>query len=581
MTSPTTASDRRGLPTALGSYASGLSAARSSSAARSVLAAPAIGDAFADVFRMIASVEGPSTPNALNAPADASPLESQEASAAEAVESEHEASEAELEQQNNAASSVAAQPLAETETKTDTAAAAATETETEKASSESESESSVGPAADVDADSDSDADARAETETATTAGTPSLDDPPLAADQQADAKANTDAALGDLAAVAGTTSAASAGSQNTLDNPTSTPDSAAAATTAAAAATGIAVEGSGESTSTTGEVDGDGEADEVVPARYAGEPQDATDRKSSGSHRRLRGQDRGERLPSDAGPADQSASTPSSASVAGTPTSNVAAQASAATTLDSSILAPAFAEPVATAAVVPPAAAAVQTLPAAAAAASSTESLKSSGSDSAATTRTGTAPTTGTEPTVSKDVRSATAGKEANEGPRVADRALLVQRVSRAFQRLGFDGGQVRIRLHPEELGGVQLQLSVQGQRMSGRVVAETEAARSILTQHLPELRQRLADQGMQVERLEVQLEGEQDSNSGSDLMNRDSAGQGRAGQGDRSPQRGPRRQVENPTLPIERTSTAPQAGGGGGRSVIEAAKQKTVDLIG
>lgn len=569
MTSSPTASDRHGLPTTFGSYASGLSAARSSTAARSMVAAPAVGDAFADVFRMIASVEGPSTPAALNAPTDSTPPESDDAPAAEAVEPDNEASEAETEAETTAASSVPAQPRAETEAETETAS--------------SESEASVGPVTDADADADPDADARAETDVAAAAAaTPSLEEQPLAADAAADqqpvAATNVDA-TGDAAAVADAKLAAATGLDGAINAPTSTSDSTA--TTAAAAATGLAVEGSGEATSTTGETEAD--ADEVVLARYAGEPQDTTDRKSSGSHRRLRGQQRGERTPSDVKETDGPVSTPSSSSAAVTQASSAAAQASAAATSDPSSLTAgqfAFAEPVATAAVVPPAAAAAaQTLPAAAAA-SSAEALKSSGSDTAATTRTGTAPPAGAEPTVNKDVRAATAGKEANEGPRVADRALLVQRVSRAFQRLGFDGGQVRIRLHPEELGGVQLQLSVQGQRMSGRVVAETEAARSILNQHLPELRQRLADQGMQVERLEVQLESEQDATSGSDLMNRDSAGQGRAGQGDGAPQRGPRRQVENTTLPIERTSTAPQAGSGA-RSVIQAAQQKTVDLIG
>ncbi|WP_153559083.1 flagellar hook-length control protein FliK [Roseimaritima sediminicola] len=132
---------------------------------------------------------------------------------------------------------------------------------------------------------------------------------------------------------------------------------------------------------------------------------------------------------------------------------------------------------------------------------------------------------TTTEATTNRQGRSSAAEAQGNEGPRVADRAVLIQRVSRAFQRIGVAGGQVRIRLHPEELGGVQLQMNVQGQRISASVVAETEAARSILTQHLPELRQRLADQGMQVERLEVHLEGEQDGQEGADLLRQDRGG--------------------------------------------------------
>ncbi|GEM_PF-5322041 len=167
------------------------------------------------------------------------------------------------------------------------------------------------------------------------------------------------------------------------------------------------------------------------------------------------------------------------------------------------------------------------------------------------------------------------------EGPRVADRAILVQRVSKAFQRLGLDGGQVRIRLHPEELGSVQLQMSIQGQRMSGRVVAETEAARSILAEHLPELRQRLAEQGIQVERLEVSLEGEPDPRG---QQNQSGTQQGGAGQGSGHQQGHPRWTRSQPTATDPQASPNENAtanSGSAGRSVIEAARHKKVDLVG
>lgn len=94
-------------------------------------------------------------------------------------------------------------------------------------------------------------------------------------------------------------------------------------------------------------------------------------------------------------------------------------------------------------------------------------------------------------------------------GPGIADRIRLVQRVANAFQRLGMDGGQVRIRLHPAELGSVRLDLQIQGKRLNARVTAETEAARGVLREHLPDLRQRLVEQGIQVERIDVELETE------------------------------------------------------------------------
>ena len=88
-----------------------------------------------------------------------------------------------------------------------------------------------------------------------------------------------------------------------------------------------------------------------------------------------------------------------------------------------------------------------------------------------------------------------------------ADQVRLVQRVARSFQRLGPTGGRVQVMLHPAELGSVRLDLRIEGNRMNARMTAETDAARSILSEHLPELRQRLADSGLVVDRIEVEID--------------------------------------------------------------------------
>ena len=86
-------------------------------------------------------------------------------------------------------------------------------------------------------------------------------------------------------------------------------------------------------------------------------------------------------------------------------------------------------------------------------------------------------------------------------------RIKLIQRVSKAFQHLGPDGGSVRLRLAPAELGSVRVEMQVHDRRVRARVVAETEAASNALREHLPDLRARLESYGMQVERLEVETE--------------------------------------------------------------------------
>jgi flagellar hook-length control protein FliK len=83
----------------------------------------------------------------------------------------------------------------------------------------------------------------------------------------------------------------------------------------------------------------------------------------------------------------------------------------------------------------------------------------------------------------------------------------LIQRVSKAFQHLGPEGGVIRLRLAPSELGSVRVEMRVKQRKVEARVVAETDAAGAALREHLPELRQRLESQRMQVERLEIEVE--------------------------------------------------------------------------
>ncbi len=94
-----------------------------------------------------------------------------------------------------------------------------------------------------------------------------------------------------------------------------------------------------------------------------------------------------------------------------------------------------------------------------------------------------------------------------------ADRARFVQRVEQAFQDLSGQGGTVRLRLSPPELGSLHIEISVARGEMTARVEAETPAARNILLDNLPALRDRLAQHDIKVQRFDV------------DLMDRSSSG--------------------------------------------------------
>jgi flagellar hook-length control protein FliK len=92
--------------------------------------------------------------------------------------------------------------------------------------------------------------------------------------------------------------------------------------------------------------------------------------------------------------------------------------------------------------------------------------------------------------------------------PRV-DAARFVGRVAKAVQTAQERGGLVQLRLSPPELGSLRLELSTQNGVMTAAVETETPAARQILLDHLPALRDRLAEQNIRIERFDVDVRQE------------------------------------------------------------------------
>jgi len=90
--------------------------------------------------------------------------------------------------------------------------------------------------------------------------------------------------------------------------------------------------------------------------------------------------------------------------------------------------------------------------------------------------------------------------------PVPVDSARFISRVAKAFHSAQQRDGEVRLRLSPPELGSLRLQVSVQDGVMVARMETETEAARSSLVNNLPTLRERLAEQGIRVERFDIDL---------------------------------------------------------------------------
>ncbi|MEM9826106.1 MAG: flagellar hook-length control protein FliK [Planctomycetota bacterium] len=107
---------------------------------------------------------------------------------------------------------------------------------------------------------------------------------------------------------------------------------------------------------------------------------------------------------------------------------------------------------------------------------------------------------------------STAAGKKADTGkPSSASETLMrvkmIQRVGKAFEQARHQGGIVRMKLAPDHLGSLTVEMTVRARHVDATVIAESEAAGSVLREHIGELRQKLESYGMQVERLEVRTE--------------------------------------------------------------------------
>jgi flagellar hook-length control protein FliK len=92
-----------------------------------------------------------------------------------------------------------------------------------------------------------------------------------------------------------------------------------------------------------------------------------------------------------------------------------------------------------------------------------------------------------------------------DELPRI-DPARFIGRVAKAFQTAEERGGALQLRLSPPELGALRLELTVKDGVMTAALETETASARRLLLDHLPALRERLAEQNIRVERFDVDV---------------------------------------------------------------------------
>lgn len=132
-----------------------------------------------------------------------------------------------------------------------------------------------------------------------------------------------------------------------------------------------------------------------------------------------------------------------------------------------------------------------RTEPAVAAAASNSASRSSAGLEKLVGTR-------GVMPTV--------ADGTAADGGAPVDRARFVQRVEGALRRAQDRDGRLHVRLSPPELGSLRVEITLQNGVLTAKLEAETTAARNLIMENLPALRERLAQQDVRIEKFDVDV---------------------------------------------------------------------------
>ena len=138
----------------------------------------------------------------------------------------------------------------------------------------------------------------------------------------------------------------------------------------------------------------------------------------------------------------------------------------------------------------------------------SVSAVMTSATNSATQASTTSTTISGSQPTSSRSDSGRSEVIRSNSGTQITayQEGKLVQRVLRGFEQLANGGGQVRLRLHPAELGSLHISLKVEAGLVSAKLEVENSTARDALLSNVQTLKDRLAEQGIKVGSFEVEV---------------------------------------------------------------------------
>lgn len=102
-----------------------------------------------------------------------------------------------------------------------------------------------------------------------------------------------------------------------------------------------------------------------------------------------------------------------------------------------------------------------------------------------------------------------------DEKPGTVDQQILNTWKQMKFTPFGNSSGRFTVRLNPENLGFITIQLTKQNGMYASKITASTQAAKELLEHHLPQLKQALPNMSVQVDRFHIPLQSNEQPSFG------------------------------------------------------------------
>lgn len=89
-------------------------------------------------------------------------------------------------------------------------------------------------------------------------------------------------------------------------------------------------------------------------------------------------------------------------------------------------------------------------------------------------------------------------------GALVPEGAAMDQMITHLSMNKRLDTGTINLKLHPQELGELRMEIKVEQDNIKAHIIAQTPQAQEMIDRHLPRLREALEQQGMNLAQVEV-----------------------------------------------------------------------------